>query len=110
MYKIHSWVMLLSPPQASFCREAGQKEKGGARSTMGRGREKRGLLPPFPLPIVPRALSIFSIIYCYFYWDTQGKPLRRREVMLHFLSLFLSSALSVRVTVIGNLLILRISL
>ena len=57
MYKIHSWVMLLSPLQASFCREAGEKEKGSAQGTMGRGREKRGLLPPFPL-------SVFPIVIC----------------------------------------------
>ena len=43
------------------CGEAGEKEKDSARGTMGRGmREER--LPPFPLPIVLGALSIFSII------------------------------------------------
>ena len=36
------------------CREAGEKEKESARGTVGRGKS--------PLPIVPRALSIFSII------------------------------------------------
>ena len=52
------FVYILSPPQWSLCVEesrAGEKEKESARGTMGRG--KRG-----PLPIVPRALSIFSII------------------------------------------------
>ena len=41
--------------------EAGKKEKESARGRMGGGREKRGSRL-FPLPIVPRALSIFSII------------------------------------------------
>ena len=51
---------LSSAAEASLCcREAGEKEKDSARGTMGRGREKRG---PFPLPIVPRALSIFRLL------------------------------------------------
>ena len=71
----------LTPPssaEASLCRrETGEKEKESARGTMGRGkREKR----PFPLPIIPLALSAFRLQYCYFYWDTQREPLRRREL------------------------------
>ena len=45
-------------------------------------REKRG----FRLPIVPRALSIFSIIAQYFYRDTWWEPLRRREALVQTLS------------------------
>ena len=29
---------------------------------MGRGREKTGVFPPFPSSLVPRALSIFSLL------------------------------------------------
>ena len=58
------------------CMEAGKKEKESARGRMGGGREKRGSRL-FPLPIVPRALSIF-FDYCYFYWYTQREPMRRR--------------------------------
>ena len=53
--------MALSSAEASLCcGEAREKEKESARGTMGRG--KREDRPRFPLPIVPRALSIFSII------------------------------------------------
>ena len=49
----------LSSAEASLCcGEAGDKEKERARGTT--GREKRGAI--FLLPIVRRALSIFSII------------------------------------------------
>ena len=49
----------LSSAEASLCcGEAGDKEKERARGTT--GREKRGAF--FLLPIVRRALSIFSII------------------------------------------------
>ena len=62
--KIHTIVTFLitdtcplSSVEASLCcGEAGEKEKESARGTMG----------SFPLPIVPRALSIFSIIL--FWW------------------------------------------
>ena len=47
---------------------------GGWAERKRRAREPR----LFPLPIVPRALSIF-FDYCYFYRDTQREPLRRRE-------------------------------
>ena len=50
---------LSSAEDSLCCGEAGEKEKKRARGTMGRG--KRGSRR-FPLPIVPRALSIFSII------------------------------------------------
>ena len=59
---------VLSPPRRPLC-------------VVGRlGREKKRAREPrlFPLPIVPRALSIF-FDYCYFYRDTQREPLRRRE-------------------------------
>ena len=59
---------VLSPPRRPLC-------------VVGRlGREKKRTREPrlFPLPIVPRALSIF-FDYCYFYRDTQREPLRRRE-------------------------------
>lgn len=46
----------------SYCREAGEKEKEGARGTMGRGKRE-------DLPIVSRALSM----------DTQREPLRWKE-------------------------------
>ena len=75
-------ICSLSPPQRPLCivgkllccGEAGEKEKGSARGTMGRGKRRR-----FPLPIVPRALSIF-VDYWYFDGDTQREPLRRREI------------------------------
>ena len=50
---------LSSAEDSLCCGEAGEKEKERARGTMGRG--KRGSRR-FPLPIVPRALSSFSII------------------------------------------------
>ena len=70
----------LSPPQRPLCivGRAGEREKEIARGTMGRGNKPSSSLPQksgailnalysrgsrlFPLPIVPRALSIFSII------------------------------------------------
>ena len=46
--------------------KAGEKEKESARGTMGRGKlEERERPAFFPLPIVPRALSIF-FDYCHF--------------------------------------------
>ena len=46
--------------------KAGEKEKESARGTMGRGKREERERPTFsPLPIVPRALSIF-FDYCYF--------------------------------------------
>ena len=56
--------MVLSPPQRPLCvvGRLGRKEKR-ERGTRWEGeREKGGLFRLFPLPIVPRALSIFSII------------------------------------------------
>ena len=44
MYKIHSWVMLLSPPQASFCREAGKKKRKRAGHDGKVKREERPAL------------------------------------------------------------------
>ena len=60
---------------------------------MGRGKKPSSSLPRksgailnalygrgsrlFPLPIVPARFLFFD--YCYFYWDTQREPRRRRE-------------------------------
>ena len=60
---------------------------------MGRGKKPSSSLPRksgailnalygrssclFPLPTVPACFLIFD--YCYFYWDTQREPRRRRE-------------------------------
>ena len=59
-------VSHLSPPQRHLC-------------VAGRLPRKKNRACLFPLPIAPRALSIFSD-YCYFYRDTEREPLRRREV------------------------------
>ena len=59
-----SLFCLSPPPQAALCcGQAGEKEKESARGMMERGKRgrKRGSRL-FPLPMVPRALSIFSII------------------------------------------------
>ena len=59
LFHTNGFVSLsFTDPEASLCcGEAGEKEKERARGTMGRGkREGR------PHPIVPHALSIFSII------------------------------------------------
>ena len=76
----YSQLLSLTPPsssEASLCRRETGERKESARGTMGRGkREKR----PFPLLIIPLALSIFRLQYCYFYWDTQREHLRRREL------------------------------
>ena len=67
---LHCFVKIRGPTGALFdpegslllcCGEVGEKGKESARDTMGREREKRGSRL-FPLPIVPCALSIFSII------------------------------------------------
>ena len=51
----------LSSAEASLCcGEAGEKEKRGRGARREERKEKRGAF--FLLPIVPRALSIFSII------------------------------------------------
>jgi len=48
---------------------------------MGRGKPEERERPAFfPLPIVPSALPIFSIIATLIYKDTQREPLQRREV------------------------------
>ena len=44
MYKIHSWVMLLSPSQVSFCREAGKKKRKRAGYDGKGKREERPAL------------------------------------------------------------------
>ena len=46
------------------------ERKGERAGHDGKGNER--------LPIVPRALSIFSTFYFYFYRNTQREPLRRR--------------------------------
>ena len=55
--------MFLSPPQRPLCvvGRLGRKKKRARRAGWEGGREKRGSRR-CPLPIVPRALSIFSII------------------------------------------------
>ena len=75
-------LLSLSSSEASLCRgEAGERERESALGTMGRRkREESSRL--FPLPFVPRALSIF-LDYCYCYRDTQREPLRRRERWFH---------------------------
>ena len=58
----HSYILknssfsLASEKASLYRRDAGEKEKESARGTMGRGKEKARF---FPLPIFPRALSIF---------------------------------------------------
>ena len=44
------------------CGEAGKKKKESARGTMGRGQKEERPSRLFPLPIVPRALSIFPVL------------------------------------------------
>ena len=67
--------VVLSSAEASLCsREAVEKEKESARGTMERGKTA----PPFSFsPSSPARFLFFD--YCYFYWDTQREPLRRRE-------------------------------
>ena len=68
----------LSSAEASLCcGKAGEKEKGSARSTMGRGKREERLLP-FLSSHLPLRPFYFSD-YCYFYRDTQREPLRRKE-------------------------------
>ena len=83
----------LSPPPLCILGRAGEREKESAGGTMGRGKKPSSSLPRksgailnalygrgsrlFPLPIVPARFLIFD--YCYFYWDTQREPRRRRE-------------------------------
>ena len=52
----------LSPPRRPLCiiGRAGEREKESARGMMGRGKRKSSRL--FPLPIVPRAISIFRLL------------------------------------------------
>ena len=62
-----------------LCREigAGKKENRKRAEHDGKGIEKRGG-EPFPSSHrAPRAF--YFSMYCYFYWDTQWKSLRRRE-------------------------------
>ena len=62
----------LSSAEASlWCREAGEREKKKALGTMGRGKREKAF------PSSPARYLFFD--YCYFYRDTQGEPLRRRE-------------------------------
>ena len=57
LFHTNGFVSLSFTEASLCCGEAGEKEKERARGTMGRGkREGR------PHPIVPHALSIFSII------------------------------------------------
>ena len=55
---------LLSLPQRPFCvvGRLGSKKKKARGARLEGEREKRGLFPPFPSSLVPRALSIFFII------------------------------------------------
>ena len=75
-------VQALSSAKASLClREAGEKEKESGRGTMGREKIYERLIREAPIlslfPSSPARLLFFH--YCYFYWDTQWEPLRRRE-------------------------------
>ena len=66
--------VVLSSAEASLrCREAGEKEKESA------GHDGRGKTAPafYLFPSSPARFLFFD--YCYFYWDTQREPLRRRE-------------------------------
>ena len=56
-----------------------KRERAGCN---GKGEERTEAFRLFPLPIAPRALSIFFFFdYCYFYRDTQWEPLWRREAI-----------------------------
>ena len=57
-----------SSAEAVLCRSRGET---------GRKKNKAHGARFFLLPTVPRALSFFDC--CYFYWDNQREPLRRRE-------------------------------
>ena len=59
-----------------FGREAGEKEKESALEAMGRAKKGNGAFSLFPSPLA--RLLLFD--HCYFYWDTQREPLRRREL------------------------------
>ena len=87
------FVSLLCRGLSCIVRRAGEREKEIARGIMGRGRN---LVPVFfgnPAPSWMHYMAeapAFSLFlwsparflffdYCYFYWDTQREPLRRRE-------------------------------
>ena len=75
-------VQALSSAKASLClREAGEKEKESARGTMGREKIYERLIREAPiLSLFPSSSArLLFFHYCYFYWDTQWEPLRRRE-------------------------------
>ena len=63
---------LSSTEACLFGREAGDKEKERAWGAMGKGSGDFSLFPS------PLARFLF-FDHCYFYWDTQREPLRRRE-------------------------------
>ena len=72
---LHFRQHTLSSAEASlWCREAGEREKKESAGHDGKGKERKG----FSLfPSSPARYLFFD--YCYFYRDTQGEPLRRRE-------------------------------
>ena len=62
-----------------FCRpRCRRREDPGRKKTGGDGKRKERKRGLFLIPIVPRALAIFSD-YCSFYWDSQRQSLRRRR-------------------------------
>ena len=69
--------------QSTLCSgETGKKEKESVRGTMGRGKREKGEASAFSLfPSFAASFLIFD--YCYFHWDTQREPLRRREILSH---------------------------
>ena len=77
----HSYILKNSSfpfPSAEaslYHEEAGERKKESAREN-GKGKEKKRGSSLFP-----SSLARFLFFdYCYFYWDTQREPLRRREV------------------------------
>ena len=68
-----------SSAKASLCRRAagaGKKEKESARGTMGTGKRHAPVFSLFPSSFP----SFLFFDCCYFYWDIQREPVRRREL------------------------------
>ena len=78
----HSYILknssfsLASAEASLYRREAVEREKEDTRGTMGREKRRSQVFHLFPSS--PARFLFFD--YCYFYWDTQREPLRRREV------------------------------
>ena len=82
---IHRTVFSSLPHRGFFVSqrnwEKEKKRKCAGHNGKGKGRRKA---PAFSL--FPSSPSRFLFIdYCYFYWDTQRKPLRRKEVFLYII-------------------------